>query len=93
MDLYNLSLRPTIIHPSTEVVFPTFEEDSPIFTLHVLFRYFDLFSFLLVWVSTVLLLHGYMRKWQAEILDLAMSSISILPKYLVRIPRSFHTNF
>jgi hypothetical protein len=66
MDLYNLSLKPAIIHPSTEVVFPTFEEDSPIFILHVLFRYFDLFSFLLVWVSTVLLLHGYMRKWQAR---------------------------
>ncbi len=66
MDLYNISLRPAIIHPSTEVVFPTFEEDSPIFSLHVVFRYLELFSFLFVWASTVLLLHGYMPKWRAR---------------------------
>lgn len=66
LDLYNLSLKPKIIHPSTEVVFPTFEEDSPIFALHLAYHNIDLFSFLFVWVSTALLLHGYMRKWRAR---------------------------
>lgn len=66
LDLYNLSMKPKIIHPSTEVVFPSFEEDNPMFPLHVAYRYLDLVSFLLVWFSTALLLHGYMRKWPAR---------------------------
>jgi hypothetical protein len=45
LDLYNLSLKPKIIHPSTEVVFPSLEADSPIYALHIAYHNIDVFYF------------------------------------------------
>jgi hypothetical protein len=68
LDTYNLSLKPTQIYPTSEVVFPSYDEGTItiIYVFHLVYRYFDLFSFLLVWGSTALLLHGYIQKWKAR---------------------------
>jgi hypothetical protein len=63
LDLYHLSLKPTVVYPTTEVVFPSYEEGSSISILRSVYDYVDLFSFILVWGASVLLLREYMHKW------------------------------
>ena len=64
MDFYNFTLKPTVIFPTSEVIFPPNDETTPIYPLHFAYQYLDLFSFLFVWGGTVLLLHEYIRKWR-----------------------------
>lgn len=64
LDVYNLSSKPTVIYPTTEVVFPSYDEGTPIYFVRTLYDYIDIFSFVTLWGATVLLLHEYIRKWR-----------------------------
>ena len=64
LDLYHLSLKPTTIYPTTEVVFPSYDEGTWVSALRSVYDYVDLFSFILVWGASVLLLREYMTKWR-----------------------------
>jgi hypothetical protein len=63
LDVYNLSLRPTEIYPTTEVVFPSYDKGITNL-LHDVYDYSDLFAFIILWGATVLLLHEYVQKWR-----------------------------
>jgi hypothetical protein len=65
LDLYHLFLKPKVIYPATEVVFPSYDEEtSSISTIRKAYDYIDLFSFVVVWGASVLLLHEYLHKWK-----------------------------
>ena len=66
LDIYNLSTKPNVIHPSTEVIFPSYDEGTLVYLLHAAYDYIDLFSFIILWGATVLLLHEYIRKWRVR---------------------------
>jgi hypothetical protein len=63
LDVYNLSLKPTAIYPTTEVVFPSYDKGI-IYLLHTAYDNSDLFAFIILWGATVLLLHEYIQKWR-----------------------------
>jgi hypothetical protein len=63
LDLYHLALKPTLIHPTTEVVFPSYDEGSSVYVLRKAYDYIDLFSFVIIWGASVLLLHEFMPRW------------------------------
>ena len=63
-DIYNLSTKSTAIYPTTEVIFPSYDKGTPIYLLNLAYDYMDLFSFIILWGATVLLLHEYIRKWR-----------------------------
>ena len=63
LDLYHLALKPTLIHPTTEVVFPSYDEGSSVYVLRKAYDYVDLFSFVIIWGASVLLLHEFMPRW------------------------------
>jgi len=63
LDLYHLGLKPETIYPTDEVVFPSYEEGTPISMLRDTYDYIDLFSFIILWGASVLLLREYMHNW------------------------------
>jgi hypothetical protein len=64
VDIYNLSTKSTVVYPTSEVVFPSYDEGTPIYLFRAVYDYVDLFSFIILWGATVLLLHEYIRKWK-----------------------------
>ena len=64
LQMYNLSTKSTSIYSTTEVIFPSYEEGTPIYLLRTAYDSIDLFSFIILWGATVLLLHEYIRKWR-----------------------------
>ncbi len=63
LDLYHLALKPAIVYPTDEVLFPSYEEGTPISILRDAYDYVDLFSFIILWGASVLLLREYMHNW------------------------------
>lgn len=64
LDIYQFSSKPLEINASSEVVFPDYDKGTLIYLLRTAYDYIDLFSFILLWGATVLLLHEYIRKWR-----------------------------
>src|SRR5918995_4757406 len=58
-DLRNLLTKDTVITPQSPVVYPPLDEGTFSTLLSDIYHYTDIASTLLVWVSTVLLLHYY----------------------------------
>lgn len=63
LDVYNLASKPPVIYPTTEPAFPSYEKGTLVSIIRNAYDSLDLFSFIILWGATVLLLHGYMRKW------------------------------
>jgi hypothetical protein len=66
LDLYHLGSKPSTIDPTAEVLFPSYEEGSPISMLRDAYDYVDLFSFITLWGASVLLLREYMHNWHIK---------------------------
>jgi hypothetical protein len=63
LDLYNLSSKPGIVTPNSEVSFPNYDDAGPLLlVLHYIYNYTDLVSFVLIWAATALLLLHYRRR-------------------------------
>jgi signal transduction histidine kinase len=61
-DLRNLLTKDTVITPQSPVVYPPLDEGTFSTLLSDIYHYTDIASTLLVWVSTVLLLHYYSNR-------------------------------
>jgi hypothetical protein len=63
LDMYGFSSKQGIVNPNSEVVFLDFDNaDWLILVVHYLYNYVDLFSFVLIWGATTLLLLHYRKK-------------------------------
>ena len=63
LDIYGFSSKQEIVSPNSEVVFLDFDNaDWLILVFHYLYNYVDLFSFVLIWGATTLLLLQYRKK-------------------------------
>ena len=45
-------------------MFPSYDNGTPIYFIPTAYDYINLFSFIILWGATVLLLHEYIRKWR-----------------------------
>jgi signal transduction histidine kinase len=61
-DSYDLLSKQGEITPYSKVVYPSFEPGSITTMFHNIYNYSDLISFILVWISTALLLRHYSQK-------------------------------
>lgn len=63
LDMYNFSNKPEeVVTPASEVVFPDLEANWLLFMFHLLYHYSDLFSYVLIWGATSLLLLHYRKR-------------------------------
>jgi signal transduction histidine kinase len=58
-DYLNMATKDPVITPTQPIVFPTIEPGTVVFFLSDIYHYSDLISTVLVWSTTVLLLHHY----------------------------------
>lgn len=58
-DYLNMATQESVITPTQPIVFPTIEPGTVVFFLSDIYHYSDLISTVLVWSTTVLLLHHY----------------------------------
>jgi signal transduction histidine kinase len=58
-DYLNMSIKEAVITPTQPIVFPTIEPGTLVYFLSDIYHYSDLVSTILVWSTTVLLLHHY----------------------------------
>ena len=58
-DYLNMATKQPVITPTQPIVFPTIEPGTLVFFLSDIYHYSDLISTVLVWSTTVLLLHHY----------------------------------
>jgi len=64
LDIYNFSTKSASIYPTTEVIFPSSDKGTLLYFASTAYDSIDLFSFIILWGATVLLLHEYIRKWR-----------------------------
>lgn len=64
LDINNFSIKSTSIYPTTEVIFPSNDKGTLLYFASTAYDSIDLFSFIILWGATVLLLHEYIRKWR-----------------------------
>jgi hypothetical protein len=63
LDVYNFSSKQAIVTPTTEVSFPSYENAGWLLVfVHIIYNYSDLFSFILIWAATSLLLLHYRKR-------------------------------
>ena len=58
-DYLNMAEKEPVITPTQPIVFPAIEPGTLVFFLSDIYHYSDLVSTILVWSTTVLLLHHY----------------------------------
>ncbi|MGB7559809.1 MAG: hypothetical protein WBM37_14965, partial [Nitrososphaeraceae archaeon] len=58
-DYLNMAAKEPVITPTQPIIFPTIEPGTFVFFLSDIYHYSDLVSTILVWSTTVLLLHHY----------------------------------
>jgi len=63
LDVYHLSSKQPTVTPTSEVNFPNYDNAGLLIVLfHIIYNYSDLFSFVLIWAATSLLLLHYRKR-------------------------------